>query len=99
MAVAGIQCKGLILIDAVPLRPVLICTADHGSLEYVSLLLCPSLRRQRPRHIFQIPEFIALVLAKGHNLDPALRSVRRPTTLVHGPRLTRLVEPAQPVNR
>src|SRR5699024_9141319 len=99
MAVAGIQCKGLILIDAVPLRPVLICTADHGSLEYVSLLLCPRLRRQRPRHMFQIPDFIALVLGKGHTRDPALGTVRPPTVLVQRPRRIRLVESGMRVSR
>ena len=99
MAVAGIQCKGHILIDAVPLRPVLISPADHGPLEDVGLLFCPGLCRQRPRHIFQIPDFIALVLGKGHNRDPALGTVRPPTVLVQRPRRIRLVEAGMRVSR
>jgi hypothetical protein len=43
MAVSGIQCKADILIDAIPLRTVLILAADHVALQDEGLLLHPRL--------------------------------------------------------
>ena len=61
MAVSGIQCKADILIDAIPLRTVLILAADHVALQDEGLHLVTPGRHQSAGLTMQIDQLIALV--------------------------------------